>query len=100
MTEETTPKKEYTAGKFLRNVILKSLLLFLILNFALAFIPHGNAVGKISFYNTLWPGRVRLPLLARTRRRLTTSVSMTWKRCLPAMRSTRGPNQQTNSGSF
>ena len=61
MTEETTPKKEYTAGKFLRNVILKSLLLFLILNFALAFIPHGNAVGKISFYNILWPGRVRLP---------------------------------------
>ena len=61
MTEETTPQKENTAGKFLRNVFLKALLLFLILNFALAFIPSGNAAGKLSLYNILWPGRVRLP---------------------------------------
>jgi hypothetical protein len=61
MTEETTPQKDKTTGKFLRNVLLKGLLLFLILNFALAFIPHGNAVGKLSLYNILWPGRVRLP---------------------------------------
>ena len=61
MTEETASQNENTAGKFLRNVLLKGLLLFLILNFALAFIPQGNAVGKISLYNILWPGRVRLP---------------------------------------
>ena len=87
MTEETTPKKEYTAGKFLRNVILKSLLLFLILNFALAFIPHGNAVGKISFYNTLWPGRVRLPFGENPQEAYKPQPLMTWKRCSPAMRS-------------
>ncbi len=61
MTEETTTQKEKPAGKFLRNVLLKGLLLFLILNFALAFISQGNAVGKISLYNILWPGRIRLP---------------------------------------
>ena len=61
MTEETTPQKENTAGKFLRNVLLKGLLLFLILTFALAFIPQGSTVGKLSLYNILWPGRVRLP---------------------------------------
>ncbi len=61
MTEETPSQKTNTAGKFLRNVLLKGLLLFLILNFALAFIPEGNAVGKVSLYNNLWPGRVRLP---------------------------------------
>ncbi|MBG0785638.1 MAG: hypothetical protein H0S79_11095 [Anaerolineaceae bacterium] len=61
MTEETAPQKDKTTGKFLRNVLLKGLLLFLILNFALAFIPHGNAAGKLSLYNILWPGRVRLP---------------------------------------
>ena len=61
MTEETTPQKENTTGKFLRNVLLKGLLLFLILNFALAFIPQGSTVGKLSLYNILWPGRVRLP---------------------------------------
>ena len=61
MTEETTSQETNTAGKFLRNVLLKGLLLFLILNFVLAFIPQGNAVGKLSLYNILWPGRVRLP---------------------------------------
>lgn len=40
---------------------MKGLLLFLILNFALAFIPTGNASGGLSLYNLLWPGRVRLP---------------------------------------
>lgn len=61
MTEETPPKKENDPARFLRNVVLKGLLLFLILNFALAFIPQGNTVGKLSLYNILWPGRVRLP---------------------------------------
>lgn len=46
---------------FLRNVLIKSILLFLILNFAVALIPPGGNLGRLSLYNTLLPGRVRLP---------------------------------------
>ena len=61
MNEENKSNQPTNSGKFLRNVVLKAVLLFLILNFALAFIPQGNAVGKLSLYNRLWPGRIRLP---------------------------------------
>lgn len=60
MTEETTIKNKKTK-KFIRNVLIKCTLLFLILNFAVALIPIGNNLGSLSLYNSLLPGRVRLP---------------------------------------
>ncbi len=47
-------------GKFLRNVILKGLVLFLLFDLVLAGVnPAG--LGKISLYNRLFPGRLRFP---------------------------------------
>lgn len=60
MTEEKTTETRST-GKFIRNVLIKGLLLFLIINFAVGLIPVGNGLGKLSLYNLVWPGRVRLP---------------------------------------
>ncbi len=60
MTEETGTTQKSSA-KFLRNVLIKGILLFLIVNFAVALIPVGNGLGRLSLYNLLWPGRVRLP---------------------------------------
>ena len=47
-------------GKFLRNVILKGLVLFLLLNLVFAAINHAG-LGKASLYNHLFPGRQRFP---------------------------------------
>lgn len=47
--------------KFLRNVIIKGIALFLILSFSLALIPPQSKLGRISLYNIFIPGRVRLP---------------------------------------
>ena len=48
------------SAKFLRNVLLKGLLLFILFNLLWAGInPAG--VGKLSLYNTLFKGRERLP---------------------------------------
>ena len=60
MTEEKQPETKSTA-QFIRNVLVKGLLLFLILNFAVGLIPVGNTWGKLSLYNLVWPGRARLP---------------------------------------
>jgi hypothetical protein len=60
MTEESNTQNNRT-GRFVRNVLVKGILLFLILNFALGLIPPGSKIGRISFYNWLFPGRVRLP---------------------------------------
>ena len=60
MSEEKTTENRST-GKFIRNVLIKGLLLFLIINFAVGLIPVGNSLGKLSLYNLIWPGRVRLP---------------------------------------
>lgn len=46
-------------GRFLRNVLLKGLGLFLIFNFVWALLPI--APGKVSLYNVLWKGRERFP---------------------------------------
>lgn len=46
---------------FLVRVVLKAILLFLVLNFAVAFIPQVSSLGRVSLYNILFPGRVRLP---------------------------------------
>ncbi len=60
MTEEITNSNKNT-GKFIRNVLIKGVCLFLVLNFAIALLPMGEEVGRLSVYNVLLPGRVRLP---------------------------------------
>lgn len=53
--------QNHPTSTFLRNVIIKGILLFLIIQFGLALIPIGNRAGRLSLYNILFPGRVRLP---------------------------------------
>jgi len=60
MNEEKRTTMKH-AGVFIRNVLIKGVLLFLILNFALALIPKGGNLGKLSLYNVILPGRARLP---------------------------------------
>lgn len=48
-------------GRFLRNVLLKGLALFLIVNFLFAAWNPAQALGKASAYNVLFPGRQRFP---------------------------------------
>ncbi len=59
--KQTDQKKKNPSGKFIRNVLIKGILLFLILNFALTLIPTGNKLGRLSLYNLVFPGRARLP---------------------------------------
>ena len=47
-------------GKFLRNVIVKGLLLFLLFDLAMAGVGLPG-LGKLSLYNRLFPGRLRFP---------------------------------------
>jgi hypothetical protein len=62
MNEEKTPlQNQKSSGKFLRNVLIKGILLFIIVNFAVALVPPGNHLSRMSLYNRLFPGRVRLP---------------------------------------
>jgi hypothetical protein len=60
MTEDQRLESKNTR-KFIRNVLIKGILLFIILNFGLGLIPTGRNFGRISYYNGLFPGRVRLP---------------------------------------
>ncbi|MEA3327007.1 MAG: hypothetical protein U9R53_06825 [Chloroflexota bacterium] len=60
MTAEQQSDKHKTAN-FIRNVLIKGGLLFLILNFSLCLIPSGKNLGQISLYNLVFPGRARLP---------------------------------------
>lgn len=48
------------SGIFFRNVLLKGLALFLVLNLAIVAVP-ADALGKVSLYNKLFPGRTRFP---------------------------------------
>ena len=52
-------------SRFLRNVLLKGLAIFLILNFAFAALPAG--LGKLSLYNRLFAGRAAFSLRRRFR---------------------------------
>lgn len=45
----------------IKNTIIKGLSLFIILNLVISFVPKGGNIGKISLYNRVFPGRVRLP---------------------------------------
>jgi hypothetical protein len=47
--------------RFIRNVVIKTALLFVILNVAFAFSNPVPTLGRISIYNMLVPGRERLP---------------------------------------
>ena len=60
MTEDKPTQSKSTA-QFIRNVLIKGVLLFLLVNFAVSLIPVGNILGKLSLYNLVWPGRARLP---------------------------------------
>jgi len=48
-------------SKLITNTVVKSVILFLLFNFALGWIPQGGSIGKLSLYNLVFPGRVRLP---------------------------------------
>jgi hypothetical protein len=48
-------------GRFIRNVLLKALLLFLAASGMFALLHPMASLGRISLYNRLVPGRVRLP---------------------------------------
>lgn len=48
-------------GKFLRGVLLKGLLLFLLINLVFVLVMPVAWLGRLSAYNFLFPGRPRLP---------------------------------------
>ena len=60
MTPEQQSDKNSPVN-FIRNVLIKGALLFIILNFSLCLIPSENTIGQISLYNLVFPGRTRLP---------------------------------------
>lgn len=45
--------------RFLRNVLLKGLAIFFVINFAFMAVPAG--LGNLSLYNRLFAGRERFP---------------------------------------
>jgi hypothetical protein len=49
------------SGRFLLGVLAKAALLFAVLNLLFALLYPMDALGRISFYNILFPGRERLP---------------------------------------
>ena len=53
-----TPSKD---KRFLLNVLIKALILFMIANFLFAVKDPLPSLGKLSLYNHIFPGRVRLP---------------------------------------
>lgn len=63
MSQHTfSPSPEYpSTGRFLRNVILKALLLLIIFSLGFAWMDPLQTFGRISLYNRLFPGRLRLP---------------------------------------
>ena len=50
-----------TNGTKIWKVLIKGILLFLVVNFALGLLPSGINPGKLSLYNLVFPGRFRLP---------------------------------------
>jgi hypothetical protein len=54
------PQTPYT-WQFVRNVLIKGLLLFVLANLLFALINPAPALGRLSAYNVLLPGRDRLP---------------------------------------
>jgi hypothetical protein len=54
-------KAEEHGFRFVRNVTIKGMLLFIVVNLVFAWIYPIEAIGRISAYNRIFPGRVRLP---------------------------------------
>jgi hypothetical protein len=50
-----------TPARFVRNVLLKAVLLFVLLNGVFMLVDPLPALGRLTIYNVLLPGRVRLP---------------------------------------
>ncbi len=50
-----------STGRFLRNVILKALLLLIIFSLGFAWMDPSQALERASLYNQIYPGRLRLP---------------------------------------
>jgi hypothetical protein len=59
--QESHPLFEKGAGRFVRNVVLKALLLFVVFNVLFALLDPMPFLGRISLYNGVFPGRLRLP---------------------------------------
>ena len=57
MVNMETPKEP----KFIGNIVIKGVILFLLANLVFAIIKPMAFLGRISVYNHLFPGRVRLP---------------------------------------
>jgi hypothetical protein len=57
----SNPVAAPVSGKFLGGVLLKAALLFVVLNLLFALLYPMGFLGRISFYNVLFPGRQRLP---------------------------------------
>lgn len=54
-------KNELSAKISWKRLMLKTLILFLICNITYALVSPRLAIGKITLYNTIFPGRLRLP---------------------------------------
>ena len=55
-----TPQKGFSP-RFIGRILLKAALLFLLINLIFALFNPIPALGKVSAYNRLFPGRARLP---------------------------------------
>jgi hypothetical protein len=80
--------------RFLARVALKAALLFALCNLLFALARPLDALGALSLYNRVLPGRVRLPYGEEPRSR-TTSVSTTCPPCSIAT-SSRGRRRRTS----
>jgi hypothetical protein len=56
----THPEKPYTWG-FIIRVVIKSAVLFVVFNLLFAFLRPMDVISRLSLYNVLFDGRVRLP---------------------------------------
>ena len=61
MINNQTPQKEKTQWTFIRKVGVRTLLFFVLFNVLFAVFNLGEAIGNLSAYNSLYPGRNRLP---------------------------------------
>jgi hypothetical protein len=63
MSEQSSPlpQRNLSSGRFLRNVLVKAFALLIILNLSFVWANPLQALGRVSLYNKLFPGRLRLP---------------------------------------
>ncbi len=56
--QDRTPEM---GARFARNVVIKALTFFVVINFAFAVLSPMSWIGSLSIYNRIFPGRLRLP---------------------------------------